>query len=198
MANPAAGENKITEDSGDVSGIKPVVYFTPLTIEATWYDKTGRVKKKKKPIPGQDIKIIERRKRVFELRKQGHHFYKIAEILKEEGFTEHSIGTVNIDFREAIKERKAELALSVDEYLELELAKLDDMDVVIQERVTVSATKDDVKSTLDIMKQRDRLMGISKEQRANINLKNTLASLMGVDPAELPDSQPKKRTLELE
>jgi hypothetical protein len=146
-----------------------------------------KVKSKQEKLPSKkELEKLNRQFEVLDLYDSGLSVRRIAAHLEKTGEKHCSIGTVFSDIQEALKFGREKLRLRGENLLESQLRILDKMQTAVYPRAVRRGYPADISSMLDIMRQRDKMLNISKSEKSKTSAREALAKLLGKSPEELP------------
>jgi hypothetical protein len=164
----------------------------PETIEIEKNPKITR------PTADEQVLILERQNLVWELRKSKVPFRLISERLIAMGY-KAALGTVYEDYDYMLSLAKKEQKKSVEDYIEEEIAVLDDVQLAfyptLKKTLTASvyghnerqAKKDAADVVIACVKERSSLRNLKKQEPIKVDVNLLLSELSGVPVEELPD-----------
>lgn len=193
---PPSGEKKPSNTEKSPAKTKPPAKRKPAKKPAKKTPHATRPTKK------EELEILERRRRVFDLKKNGASVRKIASLLQAEGHKHCSIGTVQSDLVAVLDEAQAELDLDSGQWLTLMIERNEEQflrvrTAMYQEVEGTDSTGKKVivkKEVFDPEKENllqrnqlflDKLIGASKHEQSKNTVANALAALIGCSPDEL-------------
>lgn len=161
-----------------------------------------------RPTKAEQLRIIARRKRILELKKNGVSVRKISALLQSEGVENSSPATVHADLIAILSEETEELGLEARHYRALMIEQTEDQffrvksSMIETVEVTDPASGEKIlvrKEVCDVDKEKlllqnraflDRMVAASKAEQSKNNAAELLARLIGADPKELPGDVP--------
>jgi LPS O-antigen subunit length determinant protein (WzzB/FepE family) len=108
---------------------------------------------------GRTINIQERRRKAVEARKSGASYRRIAEVLAKEYGTRYSRQSAYNDVDACLKELTQELTHETEELRQLELERLDDLQMPLTPKAKAGDVQA-IKTIVQIIQQRCKLLGL--------------------------------------
>lgn len=134
----------------------------------------------------EEIGIVERQKLAVELYKTFRSVRKVADYLTSKGHEKCSKTTIGQEIKKWLEEARKEIKLSAQDLRDIEIATLNDIQAAVLPRARQYGKKDDVDSMIKIIRERDRFQGASKSHETKDGMRSLLASMLGLDPNEIP------------
>lgn len=106
----------------------------------------------------KNVEALDITEKVVALRASGANFRKIASVLDISPSTAHGL------LHKAIAERREELGLKVDELVELEVARCDQLQLAVWSKA-LNGNERAIAAVLKIMERRAKLLGLDAAQK---------------------------------
>lgn len=189
-AKTAKTSKKLPAKAVKATGKKTKQRVTKPTADAPPGKKKSKRKRKShatRPTAQEEIEILERQELVYELRKTGVSFRKIAKHLSDKGVKNASTTTVHRDFTEYLDKKREAIAIGVSDMVDMAVENLEELQMAILPRARKYGKKDDILAYIALDKRRDEYLSLSKAQQSENNVRSNLAKLLGIAPEDLPD-----------
>lgn len=123
----------------------------------------------------------------MELYCGGASIRQIAEHLKDKGIQGASKTTVGKDLTICLQRTIDDTDLNTKELRKVELARLNRLFFHFNQKAVKGGDVKAARLCVQIIRERDRYLGISKAQAAENQARLALAKMLGIDPDDLPD-----------
>ena len=160
--------------------------------------KTAQKPKKKavRPSAKEKAAILERRKLVWDLYAIARlPIRQISEHLKVKNIKGASPTQVHADIQFLLAENESSLKFSVEEYVEIECAVLDEIQATLYPKMKNSRVMKDTRAAADgiinCIETRAKLRGLNKPREIKLLTDEAFATLLGIEPEALPDDEQK-------